>query len=161
VRWAVDRLPACHPLEGAEGVRIAPRSYRRSFLPFAITSDCDYPEIALRWADGLYDRETTLRAVEGVPGEHWRWAEAGEMGLNGKPAIWTRLITYGATQNFCWRGSGPFCFTEELHSGQILDPATADHNQEASIPLDDERTCLSPAGRLGAAALYSRGTGQL
>ncbi|MGH2557797.1 MAG: ABC transporter substrate-binding protein, partial [Thermomicrobiales bacterium] len=126
---------AAAPLEGPEGVRIAAYDPYRPIFPgaFVITSACEQPELAFRWADGLYDLETTMRAVEGVPGEHWRWAEAGEIGNNGEPAIWVRLVSFGGQQNFSWSNTGPFYFTEEIHSGQVLDPEKADRSQETIL----------------------------
>ena len=61
-----------------------------------IDSQTEHPVAAFKWCDGLYDRETTLRSVFGVPeweaeaeGEdgQWRWAEAGEPSLGGVPNL--------------------------------------------------------------------------
>lgn len=128
------------PLAGPEGVRYAARDTYQGFISgaFLIASACERPEIAFRWADGLYDLETSMRAVEGVPGEHWRWAEPGRIGNNGKPAIWERLYSYGQPQNFSWSQTGVYFRPEELHSGQVADPARVDRLQPTILYRETE-----------------------
>ena len=105
---------------------------------FLITSACERPEIAMRWADGLYDLETSMRAVEGVPGEQWRWATEGEVGNNGQSAIWERLYSYGQPQNASWSQTGVYFRPEALHSGQVADPAKADRVQPTILYRETE-----------------------
>jgi len=129
-RWA--GYVTVPPLEGPDGVRIGVYNPYLQFRTgnFLITSACEHPDVAFRWADGLYDIETTLRAVEGVPGEHWRWAEEDEIGNNGEPAIWDRMFNYGQVQNFSWSQSSTYYRPELVHSGQVTDPAEAEFTME-------------------------------
>lgn len=132
-RWAgYDAVP---PLAGPDGTRYAFLNPYQPFRPgaFVITSACRQPDIAFRWADGLYDLETSMRAVEGFPGEHWRWAEPGEIGNNGEPAVWERLYNYGDIQNFTWNQTGPYFRTEAIHSGQVADPERAGRSLETML----------------------------
>jgi putative aldouronate transport system substrate-binding protein len=132
-RWT--QYTAVPPLAGPEGVRFAASNPYQAFRSgaFVVTSACQQPEIALRWADGLYDLETSLRAVEGVLGEHWRWAEPGEVGNNGEPAVWERLFAYGQVQNFSWSQTGPYYRPEPVHSGQVLKPEEAAYSLETIL----------------------------
>ena len=127
-RW--NRYVAIPPLEGPMGVRQAP------FNPWGvgsgqcvISSQTEHPEAAVKWCDGLYDRETTLRSVFGVPqweaeaaGEdgQWRWAEPGEPSLGPEfESIWRRLSTFGTLQNVHWAQRGPSYRPNHLRLGEV------------------------------------------
>ncbi len=109
------------PLEGPDGVRLTYHDPYQPFVPgsFVITSACERPDVAFRWADGMFDLETSMRSVEGIPGEDWRWAEPDEIGNNGEPAVWERLYTYGDVQNTMWSQVGLYYRPERIHSGQV------------------------------------------
>lgn len=127
-RWL--RYVAIPSLEGPMGVRQAP------FNPWGVGSgQCvinaktEHPEAAFKWCDGLYDRETTLRSVFGVPqweaeaaGEagQWRWAEEGEPALGPEfESIWRRLSTFGTLQNVHWAQRGPSYRPNHLRLGEV------------------------------------------
>jgi len=131
-RWAEYALmPA---LEGPEGVRW---SAYDPYLPYAtgdfiITDKCQHPEIAFRWADGLYDLETTLRSVQGVPGVNWEWAQPGQIGSDGQQAIWSPLPAPEApgepTRN-AWVQTGPSYRSARVRFGEaVRDPALLAYN---------------------------------
>ena len=115
-RWL--KYVAVPSLEGPTGLRQAP------FNPWGVGSgqcvinaQTEHADAAFKWCDGLYDRETTLRSVFGVPqweaeaaGEdgQWRWAEEGEPALGPEfDSIWRRLSTFGTLQNVHWAQRGP------------------------------------------------------
>ncbi|MEM7035154.1 MAG: ABC transporter substrate-binding protein, partial [Chloroflexota bacterium] len=110
-------------LEGPTGNRVAAHDpFRVSSGRFIITSAAANPEVAFRWADGFYDRETTLRSVFGARlGEDWRWADDGEIGINGLPAIWNRGETFGQVNNFAWSQAGISYRPNELRLGEVAD----------------------------------------
>ena len=127
-RW--QRYVAVPPLEGPSGLRQSP------FNPWGvgsgqcvISSRTEHPEAAFKWCDGLYDRETTLRSVFGIPqweaeaaGEEgqWRWAEEGEIALDPNlPSIWRRLSTFGTLQNVHWAQRGPSYRPNHLRLGEV------------------------------------------
>lgn len=122
-RWAEYSLvPA---LEGPNGVQI---SAWNPYWPFAsgnfiVTDKCENPEIAFRWADGLYDLETTMRSVHGPPGASWRWAIEGETGIDGQPAIWARLPVEEDDEAFPvgWSETGPSFRSRRLRFGEVLE----------------------------------------
>lgn len=111
------------PLEGPEGIR---QTAHNPYTPFAVssfvvTSQCDDPALAVRWADGMYEAEATMRLCYGIPGENWRWAEEGEIGIDGEPAWWKRLTTYGGVQNNHWNEQGPALRTEKLRHSEAVE----------------------------------------
>ena len=127
-RWI--KYVAVPSLEGPMGVRQAP------FNPWGVGSgqcvinaQTEHAEAAFKWCDGLYDRETTLRSVFGVPlweaaeGEdgQWRWAEEGEPSLGGEEfeSIWRRLSTFGSLQNVHWAQRGPSYRPNHLRLGEV------------------------------------------
>lgn len=135
------------PLEGPTGIR---QTARNPYTPFnvssvVVTNTCEDPALAVRWADGMYEAEATMRLCYGVPGENWRWAEAGEVGIDGEPAWWKRLSTYGGVQNAHWNEQGPALRTEKLrHSeavegvnlAQILYQQTRENYEEFQQPAE-------------------------
>lgn len=123
-RWADFKLmPA---LEGPEGVRW---SAYNPYLPYAtgdfiITDKCQNPEIAFRWADGLYDLETTLRSVQGVKGENWDWAQPGQIGSDGEQAIWDSIPVEtepGVPASTSWVQTGPSFRSARVRFGEAVD----------------------------------------
>ena len=127
-RWI--KYVAVPSLIGPSGLQQAP------FNPWGVGSgQCvinartEHPVAAFKWCDGLYDRETTLRSVFGIPqweaaeGEagQWRWAEEGEPALGGDEyeAIWRRLSTFGSLQNVHWAQRGPSYRPNHLRLGEV------------------------------------------
>ena len=127
-RWL--KYVAVPSLEGPTGLRQAP------FNPWGVGSgqcvinaQTEHADAAFKWCDGLYDRETTLRSVFGVPqweaeaaGEdgQWRWAEEGEPALGPEfDSIWRRLSTFGTLQNVHWAQRGPSYRPNHLRLGEV------------------------------------------
>lgn len=90
------------PLEGPDGVRVAPYAPLRGNGRFFITAAAEDPALALRWGDGIYIPEVELRAIFGTEGENWRWAEAGEKGIDGEPAVYATLPVPEGTPGNGW-----------------------------------------------------------
>ncbi|SEL97558.1 putative aldouronate transport system substrate-binding protein [Paenibacillus sp. cl141a] len=108
------------PLKGPNGVRYAALdSTGLNPGAFVITKKAKHPELALRWADGLYEREHTLRSVYGRPDQEWREAKDGEVGINGEPAVWSELKSYGTVQNIAWIQTGPSLRTNEFRLSAV------------------------------------------
>lgn len=117
-RW--NEYKAVPPLKGPGGVQYAAND-TTSFTPgsFVITKKAKNPELALRWADGLYEEEHTLRSVYGRPDEEWRKAKEGEQGINGKPAVWSELKSFGTVQNVNWAQTGPSNRTNDFRLSAV------------------------------------------
>ena len=80
----------------------------------------------MQWANALYTGEACNTIFNGVEGRAWRYAEDGEVGSEGQPALWTALIAYGgdvgSTRNDCWTQMGVYNFSAEWRAGQTVDP---------------------------------------
>ncbi|MDQ6422732.1 ABC transporter substrate-binding protein [Paenibacillus sp. LHD-117] len=112
-RWA--EYKSVPVLKGPAGAQYAANDATSLTMgAFIITNKAKNPEVALRWADGLYEYEHTLRSNYGRPGEEWRDAEAGEVGINGEPAKWSELKSFGEVQNVNWAQTGPSLRSNEF-----------------------------------------------
>ena len=107
------------PLKGPAGFQSLGYYPPTANSDFVVTSASEYPEVAVKWADHLYSREATLRSVFGRRDEDWRFAKDGEVGLNGKQAIWYRFTAFGTLQNSLWAQVGPSYRPIELRQGQV------------------------------------------
>ena len=118
-RW--QKYVAIPPLEGPMGVRQSPYNpWGVGSGQCVISATTEHPEAAFKWCDGLYDRETTLRSVFGLPDEQWRWAEGDEIALGTDfEAIWRRLSTFGTLQNVHWAQRGPSYRPNHLRLGEV------------------------------------------
>lgn len=98
-----------------------------------ITSSCDDPELLLRWADGLYATEATLRVARGTPGLNWRWANEGEVGINEEPAIWAIIEqppgSLDELRPTAWWELCPMWFSMDLRHGQAVVVARDDETE--------------------------------
>ncbi|TVY08110.1 ABC transporter substrate-binding protein [Paenibacillus cremeus] len=114
---------ALPPLKGPTGVRSAPfNPYQIINGMFVITNKAKNPAAAFRLADFLLSEEATLRSTIGRPGQEWDKAASGDLGLDGKPAKWKQLVTFGKLQNVHWAQAGPSLRTNEFRMGQYADP---------------------------------------
>jgi len=111
-----DAIP---PLKGPAGVQttafVPERVYQGCYV---ITNKCKEPEAAFRWADWLYSEEATQWTINGREGKEWRKAEAGETGINGKPAKWAIITKINELQNVNWAQMGPSVRTAEWRLSQ-------------------------------------------
>lgn len=103
------------PLEGPEGVRtiMSPAGKDVVELKNAITTSCEYPEIAAKWLDYWYSEEGRLWGVNGgIEGKDW-WYENGES-LNEDGKVLMHSEEAQTATNFCWTGQGVnYALTEE------------------------------------------------
>lgn len=135
------------PLKGPQGVRIGAYDPYFKILggggEFIITKSAKQPEIAFEWADGMYEREVTMRSIFGDLGTDWRWGKPGEVGTNGKPAIfWQNPETTNVPHNRAWRQTGPSYRPEELFDGNAID--TSQGPSEESILYNQTKDNYAP-----------------
>lgn len=120
-RWL--EYTAVAPLKGPEGVQVTQYDpYQVAPGQFVITNKATNPEAAFRFADALYDREITLRSTIGEPDVDWRWAEEGEIGLNGEQAVYMDMSKFGVTQNKHWSQTGIAYRPNSLRLGLVANP---------------------------------------
>jgi putative aldouronate transport system substrate-binding protein len=119
----VTKFVTVPPLEGPGGVRVQPNSPYAPFSVgrFIITRAAKDPELALRWADGFYQQEVELNAYYGPKGVGWDWAQPGDVGINGKPALYRVLKTWGNTQNDQWSQTNTSFRSSDWRLGQATD----------------------------------------
>jgi putative aldouronate transport system substrate-binding protein len=136
---------AIAPLKGPTGLRQAPeRLFIYTGDRFSITKACKIPEVAIRWIDWIYTLEGTATAHYGPemktfdstkPG--WVRATAGQVGADGKPAIWTRFQPKDAPVNMSYGLRVlPTYLPMALNTGMIVDVAN-DYTSYLSIFLYD------------------------
>jgi len=121
-RWLT--YVAVPPLKGPNGFRTAAyHPYVVSNGQYIITNKAQNPEVAFRLADFLYNSpDTTLHWYAGREGVEWRYAEEGEIGINGKPAIWKQLTPWGGVQNVNWGQVGPNYRSNDFRLGEARNP---------------------------------------
>ena len=90
------------PLTGPDGyVNVVCNEYIPIYGgSFAISADCEYPEIAIKWADLCYSQVATLNSYYGPEGVAWEYSEegSGDVGLDGEPALYRQLIPWQETE---------------------------------------------------------------
>jgi putative aldouronate transport system substrate-binding protein len=122
-RWI--EYVAVPPLQGPQGVRYTAWEPAWAYPSAVITSACKDPVLAVRWIDTLYWQEASLRNYNGVLGEDWRWAEEGELGVDGQQALWTPLVVYDGPNNRTWGGVGPMYISGFMSVAATVDPETS------------------------------------
>lgn len=87
---------AMDPLKGPGGVQLTVHEpygnvWANNFL---LSKTCSNPEVAVKWGDFMYTFDATQRSYLGVEGVGWRPAKEGEVGINGKPALYFQLTPW-------------------------------------------------------------------
>ena len=124
------------PLEGPGGVRFARHRVYEMGAPnaFMISSSNPYPEASFRFADALYDMETMMRKYYGRIDYEIRFAEPGEYGINGLPAIWTIMTESGnehdQPNHAAWAHVGPHYRSADFRHGMTVDGDPRSHPEK-------------------------------
>ena len=108
-RW--QEYEALMPLEGPEGVQLAPRVHSASHVKAPnglIPASAEHPEVAFRLLDMLYSEEWVEITSYGEEGVDWRRAEEGEFGADGEPAEITYLSNATQREKKTLWESAPF-----------------------------------------------------
>jgi putative aldouronate transport system substrate-binding protein len=97
------------PLKGPDGYQNAWYSPYNSYYAreYIITSACENPEVAFRFADFMYSREASMRNRLGEPGVDYLIPEEGVMGVDGDPATYIPVLAWGSVNNGHWQEIGP------------------------------------------------------
>jgi putative aldouronate transport system substrate-binding protein len=114
---------AVPPLKGPTGIRsTAYNPYAVSAGQYVVTNKAKNPAAAFRMADLLLSEEATLRSTQGRPDQEWVRPAQGELGVNGKQAVWKPIVSFGKLQNIHWAQAGPSLRTNELRLSVAADP---------------------------------------
>ena len=107
------------PLEGPDGTRFARHDPVYGYGEWTITDKAKNPEAAFRLGDAFYEPDLVLHSTHGREGIEWAWAETGELGINGLPAIWKALVEYGGgSRSSWWDQRGPQARSQDFRLGQ-------------------------------------------
>jgi len=87
---------------------------------FAIAKTCKYPEVAFRWEDLRLNLEESINFNYGLRGIYWDWAKSGEVGLDGKAAVWTWIKDPPSPSNVKWNMWGDFYYPNSWRVGQTV-----------------------------------------
>ncbi|MCL2699764.1 MAG: extracellular solute-binding protein [Defluviitaleaceae bacterium] len=115
------------PLKGPDGRQELPRDiYDLNPNGFYISADSPYAAELVQWADKLYAFEATMNGYYGPKDTHWREAETGELGLDGKPALYAPLVPWQEVepQNDHWV---QMCISNRdaaFRAGEVYDQST-------------------------------------
>jgi putative aldouronate transport system substrate-binding protein len=95
------------PLEGPDGFKTTGfYKYKTNRDQFNIFASCEYPEIAIKWADYIMSPEGGYNTQYGPEGVGWIRPDAGKLAISGEPAKFIRLQSQ-ETVNFNWGFGGP------------------------------------------------------
>ena len=108
------------PLEGPDGTRLARYDPVYGYWEWTITDKAAHPEAALRLGDAFYEPDMVLHSTHGREGIEWVWAEPGEIGINGRQAVWKALVEYGSGgRSSWWDQGGPQARSRDFRLGQV------------------------------------------
>lgn len=113
---------ALAPLAGPNGNRTT--AYYPSTVSqtsnIIITNACEIPEIAFSYIDYQYGEEVLLNNF-GEENVDWRYADEGEIGIDGNPAVWELLTVFtGVAQNKAWLVNVfPAFYNNRLFAGRV------------------------------------------
>lgn len=95
------------PLKGPDGYKTTGYyKYKANRDQFVITSACEYPEVAIKWADYIASPEGGYNTQYGPEGVGWVRPPEGSVAINGEPAKFERLAAQ-ELKNFNWGFIGP------------------------------------------------------
>lgn len=114
---------ALSPLKGPNGAQYSPITATAvGTSTLVLTNKCQYPEAALKWMDGLYSQEVTMRSQFGIEGKNWEFAPEGSLGIDQKPAVWHKIADFvDGPDPSTARNTFPGNRTSELRLGEMTD----------------------------------------
>ena len=114
---------ALPPLTGPSGMKVARYTpYYPGEAGFNLTTECEIPEIAMRWADTLYQEDVSLSIYLGDEGTGWEYIDPSEevLSLSGGKATWRALDSSEAT-NYTWGQGANFFISTSLEANMAVD----------------------------------------
>lgn len=121
------------PVKGPEGVQWAAFYPTNPSPGFAITKDCENPEVLFRLADFMMSEEVSVFSRFGEKGVDWVEPEAGDVALGAawgaEPAIKTILVWGGSSHKSHWNDVAPHILLKKYTDGQVWngDPTDAEY----------------------------------
>jgi putative aldouronate transport system substrate-binding protein len=93
------------PLKGPAGYQVSYTGPYRILPKMELTKAAKRPDVIARWTDYFYTQIGTLTSGMGQEGVGWRRGNPGEIGVNGKPAVYVRLTPYGRKSDMGWEST--------------------------------------------------------
>jgi len=92
------------PLKGPNGRQAAWYDRYRSVMGgrFAISKDCEIPDVAMKWGDYGWTVDWWSRNRFGVLGKDWIIPPAGTIAVDGGPAKYEEILKWGESQKSFW-----------------------------------------------------------
>lgn len=118
---------AMMPLKGPSGLQQIPvNPYDLGLSGVIISADSPNKEAICKWVDLLYSFEGTTNSYYGPEDKNWRRAKDGEVGINGKPALYSQLVPWQETepQSDHWVQNGVTYRNSDWRLGMAFDPKT-------------------------------------
>ena len=128
------------PLEGPNGFVGTPSNPLQAIVEgeFLISADCENPEAAFRWWDGLYKEDVTINAWQGFEGEGWNAPAEGAVGLDGDPALYDLIVVPNeSTEQLRTVPNMLGKMTRELRAGLVTDTSTEEGRYELEYILNE------------------------
>ncbi|MBP1990334.1 extracellular solute-binding protein [Paenibacillus eucommiae] len=103
---AREEFAALPPLKDSKGERKTPYIKPGAFPALVISKSAKNPEAAFRMGDSFLtdftEDEEWREFFVGPEGKGWKKAGSGDIGLDGKPAVWIELTSHGSLGNESW-----------------------------------------------------------
>ena len=129
------------PLEGPDGTRLARYDPVYGYWEWTLTDKTAHPEAAFRLGDAFYEPDMVLHSSHGREGIEWVWAEPGEIGINGRQAVWKALVAYGGGgRSSWWDQGGPQARSRDFRLGEVR----GDHSLLSVILYEETRDKMEP-----------------
>lgn len=105
-------------LEGFDGKRVAPFSYRMPTLNYFITKNCEDPEAAFYLGDLLMGEKYTLMTRYGEENVDWVYAdESDESYYEGYDALYVSVLPWAIPNNKRWDNGSPYIRNPIISNG--------------------------------------------
>lgn len=117
-------------LKGPEGYQVSgyfPYSPHTDSSDAAITKASKNPVVAFKWLDYQFSQEASISNWNGIEGVDWNPAKAGEIGRDGKPAMFEYVNgpqnnpVAQSQQNRAWIHTGPYFMPAHWFGGGAIE----------------------------------------
>ncbi|HET6486237.1 MAG TPA: hypothetical protein VFH83_07440 [Spirochaetia bacterium] len=118
------------PLKGPNGVQFSgyfPYSPHTDGSDAAITRACKNPALAFKWLDYQFSQDASISNWNGIQGVDWNPAKPGEIGRDGKPALFEYVNgpqnnpVAQSQQNRAWVHTGPYFMPAHWFGGGAIE----------------------------------------
>jgi len=136
-----NNFAAIAPLKGPKGVQESVAFFQNPEIgQLVLSSETEYADAIMRYFDYMYSAEGTLLQRNGFQGEAWDWAKPGQVGLDGKSAVWEQLTLWNDKdpQNDTWIQVYASAMTPSLKNGLAKEPSTP-ANPDYYLPENNEK----------------------